>query len=95
MPSLGKDLTYLAKKYLVALRSLLKEADYTQEELTHRVGISLETVSAIENNKPETMDNIGFNVVNKWWFICCQTSSEQTRESFFYTVIDFFGFSLS
>ena len=77
------------------LMSLRKEAGYTQEELAQRVGISRETVSAIENDKPETMDNIGVSVVNKWWSICRQTASEQTRKSFFYTVMDYFGFSLS
>ena len=77
------------------LRSLRKEAGYTQEELAQRVGISRETVSAIENDKPETMDNIGVGVVNEWWSICRKTASHQTRESFFSTVMDYFGFNLS
>jgi HTH-type transcriptional regulator/antitoxin HipB len=41
------------------------------------------------------MDNIGVGVVNKWWSICRQTASQQTRESFFSTVMDYFGFNLS
>ena len=77
------------------LKSLRKEAGYTQEELAKRVGISRETVSAIENDKPETMDNIGVGVVNKWWSICRQTASEKTRKSFFSSVMDYFDFNLS
>jgi DNA-binding XRE family transcriptional regulator len=77
------------------LKLLRREAGYTQEGLAQRVGISRETVSAIENDKPETMDNIGVGVVNKWWSICRQTASQQTRESFFSTIMDYFDFNLS
>ena len=72
----------------VQLKSLRKEAGYTQGELALRVGISRETVSAIENEKPETMNSIG-----EWWAVCRQKASEQTRESFFSTVMDYFGFN--
>lgn len=77
------------------LKALRKEAGYTQEELALRVGISRETVSAIENEKPETMNNIGVEIISKWWSICRQKASQQTRESFFSTVMDYFGFKLS
>ncbi|MCF2946902.1 helix-turn-helix domain-containing protein [Paraglaciecola aquimarina] len=77
------------------LKALRKESGYTQEELAQRVGISRETVSAIENEKPETMNSIGVEVISKWWSICRQKASEQTRESFFSTVMDYFGFNLS
>lgn len=77
------------------LKALRKEAGYTQEDLALRVGISRETVSAIENEKPETMNNIGVEVISKWWSICRQKASQQTRESFFSTVMDYFGFNLS
>ncbi|MDU0355567.1 helix-turn-helix transcriptional regulator [Paraglaciecola aquimarina] len=77
------------------LKALRKESGYTQGELASRIGISRETVSAIENDKPETMNNIGMEVISKWWSICRQKASEQTRESFFSTVMDYFGFNLS
>lgn len=77
------------------LKALRKEAGYTQEELALRVGISRETVSAIENEKPETINNIGVEVISKWWSTCRQKASQQTRESFFSTVMDYFGFNLS
>jgi DNA-binding XRE family transcriptional regulator len=77
----------------VQLKSLRKEAGYTQGELALRVGISRETVSAIENEKTETMNSIGVEVISKWWAVCRQKASEQTRESFFSTVMDYFGFN--
>lgn len=76
------------------LKLLRKEAGYTQEELAIRIGISRETVSAIENEKPETMNSIGVEVISKWWSVCRQKASQQTRESFFSTVMDYFGFNL-
>ncbi|MCC2616694.1 helix-turn-helix domain-containing protein [Aestuariibacter halophilus] len=77
------------------LRALRKESGYTQEELAVRIGISRETVSAIENEKPETMNSIGVEVISKWWSVCRQKASEQTRQSFFSTVMDYFGFTHS
>ncbi|MEP7706469.1 helix-turn-helix domain-containing protein [Paraglaciecola sp. 25GB23A] len=77
------------------LKALRKEAGYTQEELALRVGISRETVSAIENEKPETINNIGVEIISKWWSVCRQKASQQTRESFFSAVMDYFGFKLS
>lgn len=77
------------------LKALRKESGFTQEELACRIGISRETVSAIENEKPETMNNIGVEVISKWWSICRQKASEQTRDSFFSSVMEYFGFNLS
>ena len=76
------------------LKALRKESGYTQEELANRIGISRETVSAIENDKPETMNNIGVEVISKWWTTCRQKASAQTRESFFSSVMDYFGFNM-
>lgn len=74
------------------LRTLRKEAGYTQEDLAFRVGLSRETVSAIENEKPGTIDTIGVEVINKWWSVCRQKASAETRQSFMSTVMDYFGF---
>eukprot|EP01025_Chloroclados_australasicus_P025887 TRINITY_DN25759_c1_g1_i1.p2 TRINITY_DN25759_c1_g1~~TRINITY_DN25759_c1_g1_i1.p2 ORF type:complete len:117 (+),score=3.32 TRINITY_DN25759_c1_g1_i1:73-423(+) len=51
------------------LRALRKEAGYTQEEIGIRVGISRETVSAIENERPETINSIGVEVISKVIFL--------------------------
>ncbi|KXI27613.1 helix-turn-helix domain-containing protein [Paraglaciecola hydrolytica] len=79
----------------VQLKALRKEAGFTQGELAIRIGISRETVSAIENEKPETMSNIGVEIISKWWTVCRQKASQQTRETFFSSIMDYFGFNLS
>lgn len=75
------------------LRELRKEAELTQEQLALRVGISRETVSAIENDKRETIEAIGAEVVSKWHMVCAQRASAATQHKFFQHVIKYFGFS--
>ena len=41
------------------------------------------------------INNIGVEVISKWWSICRQKASEQTRDSFFSSVMEYFGFNLS
>jgi|TARA_B110000902_G_scaffold236082_1_gene281954 DNA-binding XRE family transcriptional regulator len=40
----------------VQLKSVSREAVYTQEKLAQRVGISGKTVSSIEDDKPKSRD---------------------------------------
>lgn len=75
------------------LRELRKEADLTQQDLATRIGISRETVSAIENDKRETIEAIGAEVISKWHIICAQRASAATRNKFFQHVMQYFGFS--
>lgn len=75
------------------LRELRKEADLTQHDLAARIGISRETVSAIENDKRETIEAIGVEVISKWHMICAQRASTATRNKFFEHVMNYFGFS--
>jgi DNA-binding XRE family transcriptional regulator len=75
------------------LRELRKEADLTQQDLATRIGISRETVSAIENDKRETIEALGAEVISKWHMICAQRASEATRNKFFQHVMQYFGFS--
>jgi DNA-binding XRE family transcriptional regulator len=75
------------------LRELRKEAELTQHDLAARIGISRETVSAIENDKPETIEAIGAEVISKWHIICAQRASAATRNKFFDHVMKYFGFS--
>ena len=48
------------------LRELRKEAQLTQNDPATRIGISRETVSAIENDKRETIEALGAEVISKW-----------------------------
>jgi DNA-binding XRE family transcriptional regulator len=75
----------------VQLTQLRKEAGYTQEQLGLRLDISRETISAIENERPETLNNIAVTVINKWWSVCRTKASPETRESFISTVLDYFN----
>ncbi|MGS2719452.1 helix-turn-helix domain-containing protein [Paraglaciecola aestuariivivens] len=75
------------------LRELRKEADLTQADLATRIGISRETVSAIENDKRETIEALGAEVISKWHMICAQSASAATRHKFFQHVMQYFGFS--
>jgi|TARA_B110000238_G_C15911288_1_gene346391 HTH-type transcriptional regulator/antitoxin HipB len=75
------------------LRELRKEAQFTQHDLAARIGISRETVSAIENDKRETIEAIGAEVISKWHMICGQGASTATRNKFFEHVMKYFGFS--
>lgn len=75
------------------LRTLRLEAGYTQEELGKRVGISRETVSAIENEKPETINSIGAEVISTWYIVCRHDATSQTQNKFFDHVMKYFGFS--
>jgi HTH-type transcriptional regulator/antitoxin HipB len=76
------------------LKALRKESGYTQEQLACRLGISRETVSAIENDKPETMNNIAVELISRWWSVCRQRASVKTRELFFTSVMEYFGFNM-
>jgi HTH-type transcriptional regulator/antitoxin HipB len=75
------------------LRELRKEAELTQQDLARRIGISRETISAIENDKRETIEAIGAEVISKWHIICAQRASPATRNKFFEHVMKYFGFS--
>jgi HTH-type transcriptional regulator/antitoxin HipB len=92
---LQKEITMSRRKKFsgTQFKSLRKEAGYTQCELAVRLGISRETVSAIENEKPETMNVIGVEVISKWWSVCRQKASPQTQDSFFSTVMEYFDFN--
>jgi len=75
------------------LRELRKEAELTQHDLAARIGISRETVSAIENDKRESIQALGAEVISKWHIICAQRASAATRNKFFEHVMKYFGFS--
>lgn len=73
------------------LRSLRKEAGFTQAEIAKKVGVSRETAVAIENEHPRTIDALSLEVVNAWWLACRKSVSESSQLSFKATVLKFFG----
>ena len=77
------------------LKSLRKEAGLTQKELASRIGLSRETVVAIENEYVGSIDKLSIEVVNAWWAVCRRTVSEKTRESFKSHILRFFNINNS
>jgi len=73
------------------LRSLRKEAGFTQKALAEKIGISRETVVAIENEHPKTIDSLSLEVVNAWWLACRKSVSESSQLSFKAQILKFFG----
>ncbi len=73
------------------LRGLRKEAGFTQAEIAKKIGISRETVVAIENEHPKTIDALSLEVVNAWWLTCRKSVSESSQLSFKAQVLKFFG----
>lgn len=62
----------IVKRYIDGqkLQKLRNEVGLTQEELGNRLGISRETVVAIENNYPGTIENLSFTIVEAWTRTC-------------------------
>ncbi len=73
------------------LKNLRKEACLTQKEIAAKIGISRETVVAIENEHPKTMDSLSLEVVNSWWIECRQSASESSQFLFKAQIMKFFG----
>lgn len=69
-----------------------KEAGLTQAELAGRLGVSRETVSAIENEKQETINGLSIELIEKWWRVCGQSSSIKIKNEFMQNIIQFFSF---
>lgn len=61
------------------LKGLRKEASYSQQELADFLGISRETVCAIENNKPETLRSISVEVMVNWSNTCVKRIRATSR----------------
>ncbi|TDF39156.1 XRE family transcriptional regulator [Alteromonadaceae bacterium M269] len=82
------------KKIDIALLKMMrKEAEFTQKELALRIGISRETVSAIERGVPETINKLETDVVSNWHIVCRQKLSPDTDTEFLSHILQYFGFS--
>ena len=74
----------------IALRDLRKEAGFTQKSLASKIGISRETVVAIENEHAKTINSLSLEVVNAWWLSCRTLVSESSQLSFKSQVMEYF-----
>lgn len=64
------------------LRTIRLKAGLTQRELAQRIHISRETVIAIENEHPGTINTIELDIVRQWWRICKVSLPKQTQQCF-------------
>lgn len=62
------------------LKQLRKESGITQIQMAKYLEISRETVIAIENNHPGSIDNLSFEKVNSWGRYCRSKVSRDTYE---------------
>ena len=72
------------------LKQLRLDAGLTQLELGMRIGLSRETISAIENEHKAAINALTFEVVRKWWKVCRQHTDSDTNASLRRTILDFF-----
>jgi HTH-type transcriptional regulator / antitoxin HipB len=77
------------------LKIMRKEAGLTQAELATRLGVSRETISAIENEKPETVASLSIELIEKWWRVCGKTSSQKIKSQFVQNIVNFFNFEFN
>ena len=53
-----------------ALRRIRLGADYTQVQLAKRLGVTRETISAIENERIGTIESLDMLLVKRWLQVC-------------------------
>lgn len=62
------------------LKQLRTESGVTQAQMAEHLGISRETIIAIEQNKPGSIDKLSFEKVNNWGRFCRAKVSISTFE---------------
>lgn len=75
------------------LKSMRMEAGLTQRELGERIGISRETVCAIETGKPYSLETIEAQVISAWHLTCKQNAKSETKQRLLQNILKYFGFS--
>lgn len=64
------------------LKKLRKGANFSQKELASRIGISRETVVAIEREHPGTINALKLQVIKKWYDVCDTENNNEARKGF-------------
>lgn len=62
------------------LKTMRKEAGFTQAEIAKAIGISRETVVAIENAHPKTVEALSASTLEYWGNLCRTGQKEPTEE---------------
>ena len=65
-------------------------AEFTQKELAIRIGISRETINAIENLDPVAVNALKMSVVVRWWQKCQNYAPVDIKKAFSKLIRDTF-----
>ena len=71
------------------LKTMRKEAGFTQEEMGKKVGLKRWTISDIENDVPETIDALTIMVLRKWKTACTGRMSNDTASTYRTVIMKF------
>lgn len=73
------------------LKNLRIRSKLTQEQLGKKLGIDRKTISAIENEKAGTMNELSLNLISKWYSVCESKTPNSTQQSFIYSILRIFN----
>jgi len=62
----------------------------TQQQVATQLGLSRETVSAIERNKESTIKALKAQTIVEWFNLCSKQMSESAKSSFIYSILRLF-----
>ena len=71
------------------LKALRMAAGLTQEELSHLLGVTRETIGHIENNRPSSINALTLNAVTKWAVVCNERADATQKNQFIQYLTDF------
>lgn len=70
------------KVFSPVLKELRKDSGLTQQELATRLGISRETVIAIEKENKASVTSLEMGLVYSWWRVCKIKATVETAQKF-------------
>ena len=74
------------------LKKLRTGAGLSQKELASRIGISRETVVAIEREHPGTINALKLKVIKKWYDTCGTANNSEAKKGFKAYILKMFNF---
>jgi HTH-type transcriptional regulator / antitoxin HipB len=74
------------------INQLRNTTPYSQIDMSELLGVSRETISAIENEKQGTIDNISIDTIRRWHEICEKYTDAETEFNFKVFITKYFGF---
>ncbi|MBU2979022.1 helix-turn-helix transcriptional regulator [Alteromonas sp. C1M14] len=63
------------------LRQLRLEAGFTQQQIADDIGLSRETIVAIENNQRSAIDGLKWKTIRNWCLMCSNNVRYETLNS--------------